>query len=101
MEWSRTSLVKAGLLPVAGNPRRAIRRDSGQSQELIAVSDSNVTSFAIEQRYAATQTADVLIGKCVPRAIGATNIPVGDDASRFQGSDPGGYSYGWDGSTCR
>jgi hypothetical protein len=69
MEWTRTSVVKQGLLPVAGNPRRAIRRDSGQSQELIAVSDSNVTSFSIEQRSAAAQTADVVIGECQSRIV--------------------------------
>jgi hypothetical protein len=97
MEWSRTSLVKRGLLPVAGNPRRAIRRDSGQSQELIAVSDSNVTSFDIVQRSAATQTADVVIGTCVPRP--STNIvPVGGGSGPFLGNDVQEDGYGYDGS---
>jgi hypothetical protein len=103
MEWTRTSIVKRGLLPVAGNPRRAIRRDSGESQELIAVSDSNVTSFAIEQRSSATETADVVIGKCVPRVVAqGSNVPVGDDVGGFQGNDLGGDSSDFGGSgSCR
>lgn len=68
MELTTSSLTKRALLPVRGNPRRAIRRDSAVSREVIAVSDSNVTSFSIEQRDVVAQTADVVIGTCVPRA---------------------------------
>lgn len=67
VDWTRTSLTKHALLPVNGNARRAIRRDSDHSQELIAVSDSHVSAFAIEQRDQVKQTADVVFGTCVER----------------------------------
>ena len=68
VDWTRSSLVKQALLPVSGNARRAIRRDSEQMKELIAVSDSNVSSFQIDQRAAVKPTADVVIGSCVARS---------------------------------
>ncbi|MEA2753187.1 MAG: hypothetical protein QOI41_7330 [Myxococcales bacterium] len=100
IEWTRTSLSKQALLSVAGNPRRAIRRDSGTSQELIAVSDSNVTSFSIEDRASGKLTADVTIGACVPRVIpqGGAGMPVGNDVS---GGYPAGDDVGyWHGDVC-
>jgi hypothetical protein len=66
--WSPNTLTKRAFLPLAGNPRRAVRRDSSIMKELIAISDSNVRSFAIDQPDSVQQTADVVIGKCVERA---------------------------------
>lgn len=62
-------LTKRALLPVMGNPRRTVRRDSDLMKEIIAVSDSNVSAFAIDSRDAPRPTADVTIGRCVPRTI--------------------------------
>jgi hypothetical protein len=100
LEWTRDSLTKRALLPVNGNPRRAIRRDSDNLQELIAVSDSNVTSFTITDRTKTPQSADVVIGSCVPRtlpqgAIGGGRLPGGNDYPS------GGYDGTWGGDTCR
>jgi hypothetical protein len=99
VEWTRSSLTKRALLPVSGNPRRAIRRDSAELQELIAVSDSNVTSFTITDRTRTPQTADVVIGSCVarsiPRSAGLGNMPGGNDYLSDRSGDGS-----WDGSTC-
>jgi MYXO-CTERM domain-containing protein len=65
VQWSNDTLTKGALLPVRGNPRRAFRRDG----EMIAVSDSNVTSFSLPRFDAAKQTADLTIGTCVARSI--------------------------------
>ena len=54
---------------MTGNPRRSVRRDSDLMRELIAISDSNVRSFRIDNQYSPTQTADVVIGKCVSKTI--------------------------------
>ena len=81
VDWTRSSLVKQALLPVSGNARRAIRRDSEQMKELIAVSDSNVSSFQIDQRAAVKPTADVVIGSCVTRS-----------------TPNGGFNGGWEGN---
>ena len=100
IDWTRTSLVKHALLPVSGNARRAIRRDGDQSQELIAVSDSNVTSFSIAQRDHATQSADVVIGTCVVRTTPTGGFVVGGrNVSDGEGYG-GGYGGGWNGSVC-
>ena len=68
VDWTRGSLTKQALLPVAGNARRAIRRDSDTMKELLAVSDSNVTSFRIDDHAVSAKTADVVIGTCVVRS---------------------------------
>jgi hypothetical protein len=68
LEWSGSSLVKRGVVPMSGNPRRALRRDSDALKELIGVSDSNVSAFSIDQRDAPKQLADVVIGTCVEHA---------------------------------
>ncbi len=71
LEWSRSSLVKRGLAPLAGNPRRVIRRDSDLMKEILAVSDSTVRAFSIDLRDAPRPLADVTIGTCVPRTLPA------------------------------
>lgn len=65
IDWSQDSLTKRVLLPVAGNPRRALRNQG----ELLAVSDSNVASFDIARRDVALKTADLVIGSCEARPI--------------------------------
>ncbi len=62
IDWQQDNLEKRSLLPMSGNPRRAILRQN--RAELIAVSDSNVTSFDITQRSSAIKQADVIIGSC-------------------------------------
>lgn len=66
-EWNQSSLVKRGLVTMDGNARRAIRRDSEGLQEIIGVSDSNVTAFSINTRDNPSKTADVIIGTCVAK----------------------------------
>ncbi len=107
VDWTTSSLTRRALLPMAGNARRAIRRDSGTSKELIAVSDSNVTSFAIEQRDVVRPTADLVIGKCVARTGGGGGgnggMPRGNDhgyGGNFYGNDPPPDRSFWNGSLC-
>lgn len=81
LDWTKTTLAKRGLVSVSGNPRRAVRRDSDSMKELIAISDSNVTAYAIDSRDAPRRLADVTIGKCVDRKVqpnGFGGGPVGD-----------------------
>ena len=84
IDWSQDSLAKRVLLPVAGNPRRALRNQG----ELLAVSDSNVTSFDIARRDVALKTADLVIGSCEARPIPTSNgFPTNgfDDDDYFDG----------------
>jgi hypothetical protein len=62
VDWSGDTLTKSALLPLPGNPRRAFEN----AGELVAVSDSNVRSYSLGA--SAQQTADLVIGTCVPRA---------------------------------
>lgn len=65
VDWQSDQLVKQALLPMRGNPRRAIEKDG----ELIAVSDSNVSSFSLASHSVSIKTADVTIGQCVPKTL--------------------------------
>ncbi|MDB4992944.1 MAG: hypothetical protein JWM74_376, partial [Myxococcaceae bacterium] len=85
IQWENDTLTKGALLPVRGNPRRAFRRDS----EMIAVSDSNVTSFSLARLDRAQQTADLTIGTCVARSLPNQGYYGGD---MYEGD--GGYSGG-------
>ncbi|HSO34060.1 MAG TPA: beta-propeller domain-containing protein [Labilithrix sp.] len=69
VDWTPNSLTKQALLPMKGNARRAIRRDSAEMKELLAVSDSNVTSFQIDRHDESRPVADVVIGTCVARTL--------------------------------
>ena len=80
IDWSQDSLTKRVLLPVAGNPRRALRNQG----ELLAVSDSNVTSFDVARRDVALKTADLVIGSCEARPIPTND---GFPTNGNQGSD--------------
>ncbi len=55
IQWSKSSLTKKAHLPMANNPRRALRRDH---QTVIGISDSSVTSFQIADLNHAVQTAE-------------------------------------------
>lgn len=72
IDWSQDTLRKQATLPVAGNPRRALLNQG----ELIAVSDSNVTTFDLARRDIALKTADLVIGSCEVRPTHA-NPPRG------------------------
>jgi hypothetical protein len=72
IDWTQDSLTKQATLPVAGNPRRALLNQG----ELLAVSDSNVTSFDIARRDIALKMADLVIGQCEARAIPRNSLPV-------------------------
>ncbi|MBX3206784.1 MAG: beta-propeller domain-containing protein [Labilithrix sp.] len=65
IDWRGDALTKQVTLAVAGNPRRALLNQG----ELLAVSDSNVTSFDIGRRDLALKTADLVIGSCEVRPI--------------------------------
>jgi hypothetical protein len=69
LSWTPSTLERLANVPMTGNPRRSVRRDSDLMRELIAISDSNVRSFRIDNKYSPTQTADVVIGRCVPKQI--------------------------------
>jgi hypothetical protein len=103
VDWTKTSLTRRALLPVKGNARRAIRRDGPASQELIAVSDSNISSFAIEQRDVVKPTADVVIGTCVPRTTpGSTGfMPGGGNPGYYHGDGDSRQSNSGVWSLCR
>jgi len=65
IDWVGDSLRRQALLPMRGNPKRALQKDG----ELLAVSDSNVTSFSLKDHAVVQQTADLQIGTCVPKQL--------------------------------
>jgi hypothetical protein len=62
VQWSSDALTKRALLPIAGNPRRAFENNG----EMLTVSDSHVRSFSLARFDTPVQTADLVIGSCVP-----------------------------------
>ncbi len=71
MQLSGNTLTKHAVLPVAGNPKRAIELTG----ELVAVSDSDVRAFSLASLDTVDQTADVAIGHCVtPTLPGQTGL---------------------------
>jgi hypothetical protein len=92
LDWKNDSLTKRSLLPMQGNPRRAFEKDSA----IIAVSDSNVSSFSLTT---AAASSNVVIGTCVAKTQPNGGFGGGGVA------DPGGYGYGdygggYGGGTC-
>lgn len=88
VKMDNDSLYRGQTLPMAGNPRRALVNQN----ELVAVSDSNVSAFDIAS---ASRTADVTIGTCEVRTT-STNVttPIlneGRQGSQWQGDE--GYYY--------
>jgi hypothetical protein len=95
MEWLGDTLTKRALLPLPGNPRRAFEH----GQELLAVSDSNVRAYSLEDLGVAHQTADVVIGTCVIDTI-AVSGPTGTDWEGEQqpmACSASGGAAGWSG----
>ncbi|HVU52149.1 MAG TPA: hypothetical protein VHL80_15735, partial [Polyangia bacterium] len=68
VSWQSDRLSKRALLPLPGNPRRALEN----GVQAIAVSDSNVRAFSLADLDVAHQTADLVIGTCVPDADAPT-----------------------------
>lgn len=67
LRWSQAGLARGPLLPVPGNPRRALRRDSSQTKEVLAISDSEIRAFDISRAETVVPTASVTIGFCTTR----------------------------------
>jgi hypothetical protein len=103
LSWTQLSLESLSNLQMTGNPRRSVRRDSDSMSELIAISDSNVRAFRIDNKYAPKQTADVVIGKCVPKNLvpqGGNPVPMPTGGDVWNGNR-GGDDVAFDeGSTC-
>jgi hypothetical protein len=112
MQLANGTLVKHAVLPMPGNPKRAIEL----SGELLAVSDSNVRAFSLANPDVVAQTADVTIGTCVmPTIPGQGGGFVGGGGNDFGGGDgvdtppsdtppsgtpPSGSGMGWLWSGC-
>jgi hypothetical protein len=89
VQWANDTLTKQQLLPITGNPRRAIELSS----HMIAVSDSNVATFSLANPSVSTATATVTIGTCVPQSMPGGS---GGYGGGYGGGDPGGYYGGGD-----
>ena len=81
MQLAGNTLVKHAVLPVPGNPKRAIELSPG---ELLAVSDSDVRAFSLASLDVSKETADVSIGMCVQATIPGQTGP-GDGIGGFGG----------------
>jgi hypothetical protein len=96
IQLSGDNLAKRAFLPVSGNPRRAIRRDG----ELLAVSDSHVSSFSLASLDVAKKNAQVSIGICTQRAS-SSGAGMWDDGDRHRhcslSSRSVSSSFGWPG----
>jgi uncharacterized protein (TIGR03382 family) len=66
LRWTNDTLAKAALLPLPGNPRRAIENGN----ELLTVSDSNVRAYSLADTSVAHVLADVTIDTCTPDTSG-------------------------------
>lgn len=98
IDLGRTSLTRRAALPMAGNARRVIRRDSATTKEIIGVSDTNITAFAIEQRDAIKINADLAIGTCGLQPQGGyAHGPMNDTTGYDRGM---GYDSSWSGDVC-
>jgi hypothetical protein len=114
MQISGNTLVKHAVLPVPGNPKRAIELTG----ELVAVSDSDVRAFSLANPDVVSQTADVAIGTCVaptiPGQTGGGDVVIGegvgggddfgDDTGSSSGTSSGNGSgmlgWIWNGNGC-
>lgn len=95
IQLSGDNLAKRALLPISGNPRRAIRRQG----ELLAVSDSHVSSFSLASLDTAQRTAQVQIGVCTQRTVGGGRMwGEGDDYRHCSMTSRSASSrFGWPG----
>jgi hypothetical protein len=91
MQLSGSTLTKHAVLPVPGNPKRALELTG----ELLAVSDSDVRAFSLASLDSVSQTADVPIGQCVPATIpGQTGFGGGGGGIDFGGGGGAPYNGG-------
>lgn len=86
VQWTGDELRKHALLPLPGNPRRAFENGS----ELVAVSDSNVRAFSLEDLDVAHQTADLTIGACTTTSSVEAS-PINGGGVFPQRDNPGQY----------
>ena len=87
VSWQSDTLSKRALLPLPGNPRRALEN----GVQAIAVSDSNVRAFSLADLDVAHQTADLVIGTCVADGQGGPvyQPPMGGSREAEGGGAPG------------
>jgi hypothetical protein len=94
MQLASNTLIKHAVLPMPGNPKRALELSQG---ELLAVSDSDVRAFSLANLDVSMQTADVSIGMCVqPTIPGQTGVGIGDGFGDNIGGGQGGDIQGAD-----
>ena len=97
VQWANDTLQKDTLLPITGNPRRAL----DVADHVLAVSDSNVATFALASLTSpdvATATSSVTIGTCVnPSMPGGGGGMGGGD---YVGGDMGYGGVDYAGGTC-
>lgn len=65
LDWKADTLTKSALLPMLGNPRRALHMGTS----LLGVSDSNVTSFSLAAASYGQKQGDLVIGSCVSKEV--------------------------------
>lgn len=83
VQWARDDLEGRALLPLPGNPRRALDHDGA----LLALSDSHLRAFSRAELDDARVLSEVVVGECVPRdATGGWN-------GNWNGGWEGDYQY--------
>jgi hypothetical protein len=100
VQWANDTLQKGNLLPITGNPRRALelsshvlgdpRRSFETTRHVLAVSDSNVATFSLASAHVSAPTSTVTIGTCVPQSM-----PGGGMGDGVVGGGYGGGDYGY------
>lgn len=91
IDWTGDTLARRALLPIPGNPRRALEH----RDHLIALSDSNARAFSLAQLDYPQATSDLAIGTCVPRDPWGGDWGEGDDWGEdgWEGGDDGYDDY--------
>jgi MYXO-CTERM domain-containing protein len=90
VSWQNDTLTKDALLPVLGNPRRALEIGT----DILAVSDSNVTEFSLARGAGyGKMEANVVIGTCVAKTL--PNGGAGGFGDNGVGVGNGGYDGGY------
>ncbi len=98
VSWKNDTLTKDALLPVMGNPRRAMELGT----DILAISDSNVTEFSLASGTGyGKMEANVVIGTCVAKAVpngGGAGGGFGGDGVAGGGGGNGNNGYGSNGN---
>lgn len=63
VEWRGDDLVHRALLPLPGNPRRALEH----RDRLLALSDSHLRSFSLAELTNPAPVSELVVGECTPR----------------------------------